>query len=157
MENKVVQHQDDRLLDARKDALANAELTSIRPHGKLWGMDVFSWYKPNIHVLTNTIHAFPFPVIWVGNSEDIKVALNEDSTLKSNINAAFAHDNTRFLMEFEKFSDIENIAGADSVEEALHYIQSIRKKSSIVLFTASDNEWKDKKECFENFLNEHKQ
>ena len=68
--------KEDQLLEARQEGLRNAENSSIRPHGKLWEMDVFSWYKPNIHVLANTIHAFPFPVIWVANSSDIIEAID---------------------------------------------------------------------------------
>jgi hypothetical protein len=77
------------LVDARKDALEQAKNGSIRPHGKLWGMDVFSWNNPDMTACVSTIHAFPFPVLLIGQENIIHELLSQDETIKSNVHAFF--------------------------------------------------------------------
>ena len=154
MEDKkiITRSKEEQLLDARREGLLNAEKTSIRPHGKLWEMDVFSWYKPNLHILANTIHAFPFPVIWVGNSKDIIQVLEEDSTLDSNLYGVFAYDSAKFIMELDPKFKLKNSAGTNSVDHTLSLIQAIKQKNTVLLFTSTDLDWSDKKEYFDDFL-----
>ena len=113
MEKKLGVRIEDRLLEARNEGLQNMKETTLRPHGKLWGMDVFSWYKPSIHILSNTIHAFPFPVLWIGNGSDIYSTIEEDPSV------------------------------------------CIQKKNAVLLFSASDENWKKNKLVFEEFLSIH--
>ena len=154
MENKkiITRSKEEQLIDARKEGLQNAEKTSIRPHGKLWEMDVFSWYKPNLQILANTLHAFPFPVVWIGNSTDIIRVLEEDSSLDSNLHGVFAYDNAKFIMELNSKWKIKNSAGTNSVEHTLALIQAIKQKNTVLLFTSTDDEWSIKKDYFDNYL-----
>lgn len=158
MENKktTIQTKESQLFEARQESLRNAENSSIRPHGKLWEMDVFSWYKPNIHVLANTIHAFPFPVIWVANSSDILEAIKEESTINSHLHAVLAYDNSKFIMDFPSDLGIKNIVGTNGVEHTLALIQGLKQKNTILLFTASDENWQECKLYFDVFLTQHK-
>lgn len=41
----------------------------LRPHGKMWGMDVFSWNNPSIEDVQNTLLSFPAPILLVVDSE----------------------------------------------------------------------------------------
>jgi hypothetical protein len=148
--------KEDQLLEARQEGLKNAENSSIRPHGKLWEMDVFSWYKPNIHVLANTIHAFPFPVIWVANSSDIIEAIEEEETICSHLHAVLAFDNSKFVMDFPMNKGIKNVAGTNSVEHTLALINGLKQKNTILLFSASDENWQEEKLYFDVFLTQHK-
>ena len=64
MEKKLTSQQ--QLLLARQEALRAEKENSLRALGKMWGMDVFTWIDPYPGSISSTIHAFPFPVIWLG-------------------------------------------------------------------------------------------
>ncbi|MBI1836114.1 MAG: hypothetical protein HYR91_02495 [Flavobacteriia bacterium] len=156
MENNTTIHtKEKQLLEARREGLKNAENTSIRPHGKLWDMDVFSWYKPNIQVLTNTIHAFPYPVIWVGNSADILNAINEDETIATQLHAVMAIDNSKLALDLIDKKEIPNVAGTNEVEHTLALVKATKHKNTILLFSASDENWENDKKEFDEFIALH--
>jgi len=56
---------EESLLKARVEGMHQLEKGSLRPHGKLWGMDVFSWYNPMRFELENVLSSFPSPVLWL--------------------------------------------------------------------------------------------
>ena len=155
MEKKHGVRLEDRLLEARNEGLQNMKETTLRPHGKLWGMDVFSWYKPNIHILANTIHAFPFPVLWIGNGSDIFSTIEEDPSVCIQLNTIITFDETRFILPNEELSKIKNIAGVNSLEDAFRLLKLFKKKNAVLLFSASNEDWKKNKLEFEEFLNIH--
>lgn len=64
-ENKVK----NQIHDARKSALKEVIHEHIKPHGKLWGMDVFSWKNPSFEMIESTAKSFPFPVILISSVE----------------------------------------------------------------------------------------
>ena len=155
MEKKIGVRLEDRLLEARNEGLQNRKETTLRPHGKLWGMDVFSWYKPSIHILANTIHAFPFPVLWIGNGSDIFSTIEEDPTVCIQLNTFITFDETRLLLPSEELSKIKNIAGVNSLEDAFRLLKHFQQKNAVLLFSASDENWKKNKLVFEEFLSIH--
>jgi hypothetical protein len=155
MENKLDVKLGDRLLEARNEGLKNMKESTLRPHGKLWGMDVFSWYQPNVHVLSNTLHAFPFPIIWIGNVLDIFSVVNEDPSVCLQLNSVITFDETRFSLPIESMTKIKNFAGVNSLEDALKLLRSFKFKNAVLLFSASGDEWKEDKQTFESFLNIH--
>ena len=143
---------EDRLLQARSEGLENRKESMLRPHGKLWGMDVFSWYQPNVHILANTLHSFPFPVVWVGNANDIRQTLEEDPTVCVQINTLLTFDNPVFMLATDEMSKIKNVLGVNSLEDGLKMIKAFKRKNSVLLFSASGENWKESKQAFENFL-----
>ncbi len=157
MENKlnVKVSEENRLLAARQEGLNNAKEATLRPHGKLWGMDVFSWYQPNINILSNTLHAFPFPVVWIGNILDIFSTIKEDPTVCLQINTLISFDEPRFTLPSEELSNIKNIAGVNSINDAFILLKSFKKKNAVLLFSASGDNWKENKNTFEDFLEIH--
>jgi hypothetical protein len=52
MEKKQDLNLENRLLDFRKESLKKLNTTTMRSHGKLWGMDVFSWFLPDPELIT---------------------------------------------------------------------------------------------------------
>jgi hypothetical protein len=53
------------LLEARAEALKNAESQSLRPLGKLWGMDIFTWVNPSVYELGQRFIHFHFLFIYL--------------------------------------------------------------------------------------------
>lgn len=149
---EITQKLGDRLLDARQEALKNHHSSGIRPHGKLWGMDVFSWIHPDLHVLSNTVHAFPFPVIWFGGTHEITCTLEEDPSLLSNISSIVLYESNLFTLPDELINTVRNCVGAGSVEEAFQMLRIVKSPPSVLLFTASGNEAEDLKMEFESVL-----
>lgn len=143
---------DERLLDARRQSLKEANSTSIRPHGKLWGMDVFSWFNADVDLISNTLHAFPFPVIWVGNKADIMEAVNTDESLFSNLHGIIIYDGSVFEMGNDLLSRFTNCVGTNSIEEAFGMIHLLKAPQKVLLFTSNDQYWEENKFKFEQFL-----
>lgn len=144
-----------RLMEARNEGLKNMKELTLRPHGKLWGMDVFSWYQPTVNLLSNTLHSFPFPVVWLGNATDINQTIQEDSSVCFQLNSVITFDNPLFTVSLDAISKIDNVAGVGSLKEALILLKSVKRKNSVLLFSASGENWKEKKEIFEDFLSIH--
>ena len=155
MENKVEHKLGNALVEARKESLKQMHKTSIRPHGKLWGMDVFSWYQPNAELVVNTIHTFPFPVVWVGNSSDIKGTIALDHSICSHLNALLFHDSAKISLSVEEWLKTKTVASVSNLEDALRLLNSFKQKNTVLLFTASGDNWETQKELFENFLSIH--
>lgn len=155
MENKLNIRLDDRLLEARNEGLQNMKEATLRPHGKLWGMDTFSWFQPNVHILANTLHAFPFPVIWIGNILDVFTTIKEDPTVCVQLNSIITFDEPRFSLPSENISAIKNCAGVNTLQDAFLLLKAFKQKNAIFLFTASGEEWKENKIEFEEFLEIH--
>jgi len=153
--NKVDESIENRLLVARNEGLQKMKETSLRPHGKLWGMDVFSWYQPNVNILTNTLHAFPFQIVWIGNVLDIFSTIKEDPSVCVQLDTIITFDESRFMLPAEELASIKNIFGVNSMEDAFRLLKSFKKKNAVLLFTASGENWKDNKETFEEFLDIH--
>jgi len=155
MEQKIKQHTSNPLIQAREESLKKMSKTSIRPHGKLWGMDVFSWYEPSTELLANTLHTFPFPIVWVGNYETVNDTLKLDETLTANIDTLLFHDSSKLHLSVEKWLGLKNIAAVKDLNDALRLLPSFKRKNSVLFFTAEGENWEDAKRAFDNFLSIH--
>lgn len=138
------------LLDARKKDLEQIAYGSIRPHGKLWGMDVFSWDNPDVDTMTSTVHAFPFPVIWLAPSGFLTEAVDFDATILSNIHAAISYDKTP--SDTEK---IPNLITTNDVETAFQKMSEFRLKRGVILFCYSGADSEYYKNAFKAYLAIH--
>ncbi|WP_343748409.1 hypothetical protein [Fluviicola sp.] len=154
MEIKKVGQQD-QLLQARKESLEAAEKMALRPLGKLWGMDVFTWYKPAVTELAATISTFPFPVFWLSNEAIIQeMALVDPETLRS-VQWCAQFDNPQLSIPSDIIPEMSLVTGTESLEDALEFLKKNKKARHILLFTVQGNEWKTKMEIFENFVRLH--
>jgi len=149
------QSVENTLLNARNESLQNMQKTSIRPHGKLWGMDVFSWYLPRPELLANTIHTFPFPIVWVGNVNDILATFELDPQVASQLNTLLFHDSSRLRLPVDSWLTVKNIASVSNLEDALRLLSSFKQRNAVLLFTASGEDWELSKETFEKYLSIH--
>ncbi|MCO5258763.1 MAG: hypothetical protein M9916_01340 [Crocinitomicaceae bacterium] len=140
------------LLETRKEALNQAMSESIRPHGKLWGMDVFSWSNPEIHLIAPTIHAFPFPVVLVAPSSLAMSIMDYDSSLKPNIHAVLAYNDKLHAFNLTIFKPIATVIIADSVAETLDELENCKLNRGVVLFCSEGAEFEHDKKKFFDFL-----
>ncbi len=148
MSEKEIAQIEDTLIQARKKGLLKASDTTMHSHGKLWGMDVFSWIHPNPAVLTATMNSFPFPVIWVSSS------LEKESIKELTPNGL---QNVYYSIELapnqnEIISEENNHILVNSVSKAFEVIQSIKIKPSILLFTYANSDWEFQRNSFKEYL-----
>lgn len=152
MKDKVKLNVEETLLEARRESLQQIHTNSMRSHGKLWGMDVFSWSNPNSEIIANTLRSFPFPVIWIGNGSDIVSALNEEELVANNLHAIISYDTNVFNFKESWLSKIPNCAGTQSVADAHHFLKMFKAPQTVLMFTASGDNHMDNMNEFEHFL-----
>ena len=155
MEQKLKQKLGKSLIDSRKGSLEKMQKTSIRPHGKLWGMDVFSWYLPTADLLANTLHTFPFPVVWLGGAKEINETLVLDKELTLHIETILFHDSSKVNLSIEDWRNTKSVAAVSNLKDALRLVSSFKQMNTVLLFTDSSENWESKKDTFENFLSLH--
>lgn len=138
------------LLDIRKEALEKNIHGSIRPHGKLWGMDVFSWSNPDVDTMTSTVHAFPFPVIWLASADFLTEVVDFDATILSNIHAVISYDKIP-----ENTDEFQNLITTNDVETAFQKMSEFRLKRGVILFCYSGADSEYYKNAFKAYLAIH--
>ncbi len=155
MEKEIKRGVAERLIDARQTGLKEIQDTAMRPHGKLWGMDVFSWYLPSPTLVENTLQTLPFPIIWVGNSKDIYRTLELNPSLTNKLHSVVIHDTPEFILKPEWMNEIPVIIGLHTVDDALKTLRPLKQNQTILLFSLSGDNWKTEKTIFENFMSLH--
>lgn len=154
-EIKAEKEKTGQLLEAREQNLQHVERGSLRPHGKLWGMDVFSWYNPMVFELENTLTSFPAPVLWFANAADVTKLAQENESALANVRLICTHDDGGFSLPEHIFSSVESCMGTQALNDALALIRAVKRNQGILLFTASGEDWKSRRETFEFFLDIH--
>jgi hypothetical protein len=144
-----------QLLDARKQNLEEQVIGSLRSHGKLWGMDVFSWYKPSLYELENTLSSFPAPICWLANENDILNLLKEETYWINNVKLICSYDRAGFKLPNKILDSVDDVLGAAEINDALFLLRSLKKSQGILLFTSSGENWAQYKQSFEAFLDIH--
>jgi len=144
-----------QLVDARNKNLGQVEKSALLAHGKLWGMDIFSWYNPLIYEIENILNSFPTPVLWIGNTQDISKLIAENTDFFSNLKMICCHDKADFSLPFEAKNLIETFFATDDLGEVLKRLRNFKKENGILLFTSKGENWKKDKETFELFLEIH--
>jgi hypothetical protein len=143
------------LIQAREEALRNAELRSLRPMGKLWGMDVFTWYDPTVFELSATLQTFPFPVFWMGTAKQVSELASVDPEVMRGLSWIAQFDNPQLRIPGDVLTPIPLVTATETLEDALKILKAVKKNRHILLFTVSGNEWKTKMEVFESFVKLH--
>jgi hypothetical protein len=143
------------LLQAREEALRSAEMRSLRPLGKLWGMDVFSWYAPSVYEVSATIGAFPFPVLWLGNEALVNELAQVDPQAMKQLEWCAQYDSAALRIPGDVMASMPLVTATETLDEALVFLRHLERKKRIVLFTVSGNEWKTRMADFESFVKLH--
>lgn len=125
-----------QLLEARKEALANLQRTSMKAHGKLWGKDFFTWKSPDFNSLANTISSFPYPLTWVTDWRSFQQMRNDHPTVIEEMHRVFILD-----QEQELHTDLPHIELLTHSSDVFDKIKDIHIEKYIVLISASDENW----------------
>ena len=145
------------LLEARAEALKNAESQSLRPLGKLWGMDVFTWVNPSVYELSATLSAFPFPVFLLAPFNVLnEIALVDSETLKM-VQWIAQYDNSANKIDPSISADLMQYSATDSIASTIDLLRQNQLDRHIVLFIAAGNECKTKLNEFDEFVKTAKQ
>jgi hypothetical protein len=143
------------LLTAREQSREDHEIGMLRPHGKLWGMDVFTWFKPSKHELENTINAFPFPTIWFGSSKEMNAAFETSEEWHKNISLVCVYNSGKIEFVHDISENTPSILACADINDGLEILKNKKKSKSVLLFTADGEQWKEFKAIFENYLRIH--
>ena len=145
------------LLEAREEALKNAEVSAIRPFGKWRGMDVFTWYKPSAVDLSAVLTSFPFPVCWLGTRETIEEFSTVDPATFKSLTWIGQYDNPQITIASDVAGPIPLITATEGLEDTLLFLTKLSVPKRILLFTYEGNEWKTNISNFKAFLAENKE
>jgi uncharacterized protein (DUF302 family) len=117
---------------AKVDSLRKARGEGIRAHGKLKGLDVFSWMQPDQQALVNFMTAIPKSIVWVGNPAEIEAVLSGHPELLNKFQSilSFGENRTGFMLENE-FDDIQDV---------LNDLMTELKSNGTLLFTCTEND-----------------
>lgn len=146
-------NKEELLLHARQQQLSNPAVGSLRSHGKLWGMDVFSWYKPSLGELESTLTSFPGPICWYANAEEIHAVATANADALKNVHMICSYDRAGFSLSDELLDQLNIVVGAAEIEDALELMKSFKNQHKILLFTSSSACWKEEHQQIEHFLN----
>jgi hypothetical protein len=78
--------------------------------------------------------------------------LAEDELLLNNLSAIISYDSTIFKLDNNWLDQVKNCVGVQSVNEAFHFLRMIKTPQTILLFTATGENWEEDKKEFEDFL-----
>ena len=115
------------------DSLRKSPGEGMRAHGKLKGMDVFSWMQPDQQALVNFMTAIPTSILWVANPAEIEAVLTDhpDEILnKFQGILSYGENRTGFMLENE----------FDNIEVVLNALMSELKTNGTLLFTCTEND-----------------
>jgi hypothetical protein len=149
MSEKEIALIENSILQARKEGLLKAGDSSMQSHGKLWGMDVFSWLNPKPAVLSATMDSFPFPIFWISSFPERNEVMDLNIALTNKIHFSLILDD--YTLVDATSSGVE-IASVSNLNEAFDQIRRLKIKPSILLFTYSKSDWEYQKKCFNDYL-----
>ena len=72
IDKKEIVNSSEQLLQAREQGLKQAQqVDTMQAHGKILGMDTFSWMNPHVDMLATLLASFPFSILWIGTQRQI--------------------------------------------------------------------------------------
>jgi hypothetical protein len=152
MLRKIGKSGRDQLIEHRHSDLERMVKGSMRSHGKLWGMDTFSWFHPDQGALNATVKSLPFSVIWIPNYEHVEQTIAHDPTMAHNVDALVAYNGKIFHMATNLLNSTATFIGTQSIADALRLTKEFQDKPRVILFSSSRTEWHDDQLEFEHFL-----
>jgi hypothetical protein len=136
---------EEQLLQARERNLQEvSEVQSMKAHGKVLGMDTFSWVNPQLDKLATVIEAYPYPVNWIGSHDKIKQFLDSYPELASKIASVIVYDRALLNVPTNTLNKIQNVACVAGTEEALRIAEALRKEKTVLLFTSNITQHENK-------------
>ena len=144
---------EDKLLQLRKDGLHTAaQINSMNAHGKILGMDTFSWINPQIDALASALKSFPFKVIWIGDSQQIENCLSVFPDSIKSIDTIIIQDKAELNLDKNSFWNVSNIFCLNQTQESLNLLKTVKKEKSIFLYTTGGSNASENKTIFNEFI-----
>ena len=157
IQKKEVVNSEEQLLQARKEGLKQAQqVDSMQAHGKVLGMDTFSWMNPQVDMLATLLSSFPFSILWVGTYRQIQSCLKMYPELSENIETILIHNSSSMVLDKTALQKIKTIACVDGMENALDLVKTMRLKKGVFIYTDEHEEALKGKQIFEDFVNQYR-
>lgn len=157
IQNKGVVNKEEQLLQAREAGLNEAkQVDAMQAHGKVLGMDTFSWMNPQIDMLATLLESFPFSILWVGTRSQIEKCLTLYPALSGNIETIILHDSPDLKLSNSGYEKINTIACVDGIEHALEFVKSLKRKKGVLIYTNENEAVLKDKAAFEKFVQFYK-
>ena len=121
--------------------------STLQSHGKVYGMDAFSWHNPNILVLDRTIESFPFRTIWLGNVSEINQYIGSGDSNQKRIEKYLIYGECEDIVKKQI-----NTTHFQTLNQSLQNLESYSFTPGILLFTASDSDSPFSIDQFSSFL-----
>lgn len=154
---KEIVNSEEQLLQARNEGLKQAQqVDSMQAHGKILGMDTFSWMNPQVDLLATLLSSFPFSILWVGTLEQIQNCLKLYPELSGNIETILIHNSSSMLLQKAALESVNSIACVDGMEHALDFVKSMKLKKGVFIYTDEKEEALRGKQIFEDFVNQYR-
>lgn len=146
---------EEQLLQARERGLREAsEVHAMKAHGKVLGMDAFSWVNPDLATLASVIDSFPFAVHWMGGHDQIRQCLEAYPEVVESLQSIVIYDRTLADIPRTFLDQVPNIACLEGTVEALNLLKAMQRGKSVFLFTSTHlNE--ERSTIFEAFLKDN--
>jgi len=109
--------------------------TTLQSHGKLFGMDAFSWLNPNLSVLEKTIESFPFRTVWLGNAAEIRAYMKSYDLDGKKVERYMVFGESDDIV-----NDHKNIERFPSLKTSFDALNAGAFSPGVLLFTASDSD-----------------
>lgn len=153
MEKKLTTNLKDELLKARKEGLNEIRSRStMQAHGKVLGMDSFSWCDPNFEALITAIKTFPFPVIWIAKHEQVRCALTYYPEVAEVLESVVIYDQANVRFKDQVHQIMNNLIALGSVEEGLRVLPAMIGQKNVMLFTTDQNTDSPEFAYFKSFI-----
>jgi hypothetical protein len=132
----------EQLLQARKEGLQEVRETfTMKAHGKISGMDVFSWVNPDAERLHAVLNSMPFKVIWMGTVVQLNELLRFDGKGLENVESLVIYDTSELTTDFNWLKTKLNVACVDGVAEAMTLLAAMKKEERVFLWTLPQDNW----------------
>lgn len=124
----------------------------MRAHGKLLGMDTFSWCDPHFESLVTAIQSFPFPVIWICKHEQYRCALTYYPEVAEKIQSLLIYDQGNVKFKQVDPSNLPELIAMEGLRDLLNVLPTMISKKCVVLFTTEDSDQTRDLKTFISFI-----
>lgn len=153
LEKKEIVRSDEQLLQAREQGLKQGkQVDAMQAHGKILGMDTFSWMNPQVDMLATLLSSFPFSILWIGTHGQIDQCMRLYPELSGNIETILIHDTSSLGLNKSALEKINTIACVDGVEHAFEFVKSMKLKKGVLMYTNENETAIADKGIFEEFV-----
>ena len=149
---KTEQSIAEQLKQARKAGLEEVNTNNaLCPHGKIAGMDVFSWVNPDIDALNAMIASMPYKVIWAATTKQARALWELNGGALKSIETLVIYNSGQVHTE-KWFSAFENVLCVQGADHALMLLDKVRKEERVFVWTLPRDNWTGIKSQLENHL-----